>query len=111
MAGFRTFIKNTADSLNVAGFADNLEDGSVRIVCEGGKKNINRLIKDIKDNIPLFVLEDILVTYDDYIFGFKSFDWVGADITSEGMTLKIITLGLGHINEKLDRFIMEFEKE
>ncbi len=24
MAGFRTFIKNTADSLNVTGFADNL---------------------------------------------------------------------------------------
>jgi acylphosphatase len=35
MAGFRTFIKNTADSLNVNGFAENLEDGSVRVVCEG----------------------------------------------------------------------------
>ena len=35
MAGFRTFIKNTADSLNVKGFAENLEDGSVRVVCEG----------------------------------------------------------------------------
>ena len=35
MAGFRTFIKNTADSLNVKGFAENLEDGSVRVVWEG----------------------------------------------------------------------------
>ena len=35
MAGFRTFIKNTADSLNVKGFTENLEDGSVRVVCEG----------------------------------------------------------------------------
>ena len=35
MAGFRTFIKNTADSLNVKGFAENLEDGCVRVVCEG----------------------------------------------------------------------------
>jgi len=32
---FRTFIKNTADSFNVKGFAENLEDGSVRVVCEG----------------------------------------------------------------------------
>jgi len=28
MAGFRTFIKNIADSLNVKGFAENLADGS-----------------------------------------------------------------------------------
>jgi len=35
MAGFRTFIKNTADSLNVKGFTENLEDGCVRVVCEG----------------------------------------------------------------------------
>ena len=32
MAGFRTFIKNTADSFNVKGFVGNLEDGSVRVV-------------------------------------------------------------------------------
>jgi len=33
MAGIpRTFIKNTADSFNVKGFVENLEDGSVRVV-------------------------------------------------------------------------------
>jgi len=32
MAGLRTVIKNTADSFNVKGFAENLEDGSVRVV-------------------------------------------------------------------------------
>ena len=35
MAGFRTFIKNIADSLTVTGFAENQGDGSVKVVCEG----------------------------------------------------------------------------
>jgi len=37
--GFRTFIKNIADSLNLnlEGFAENLPDGDLKIVCEGEK--------------------------------------------------------------------------
>ena len=55
MAGFRTFIKNTADSLNVNGFAENLEDGSVRVVCEGEGEAIEGLINSVKQNSPSFV--------------------------------------------------------
>jgi acylphosphatase len=44
MAGFRTFIKNAADSLNVKGFADNLEDGSVKVVCEGKEEGIKEFV-------------------------------------------------------------------
>ncbi|MCW3129560.1 MAG: acylphosphatase [Methanophagales archaeon] len=44
MAGFRTFIKNIADSLNVKGFAENVEDGSVRVVCESEEDAIEGLI-------------------------------------------------------------------
>lgn len=44
MAGFRTFIKNTADSLSVTGFADNLPDGSVNIVCEGREEAMGEFI-------------------------------------------------------------------
>ncbi len=40
MAGFWTFIKNIADSPNVKGFAENLEDGSVKVVCEGEEEGI-----------------------------------------------------------------------
>lgn len=44
--GFRTFIKNIADSLNsnLEGFAENLPDGDLKIVCEGEK--------DIKQEDP-----------------------------------------------------------
>ena len=51
MAGFQTFIKNIADSLNVKGFAENLEDGGVKVVCESEEEGINELINSIKENI------------------------------------------------------------
>ena len=37
MVGFRTFIKNIADSLNLKGFSENLPDGDHKIVCEAEK--------------------------------------------------------------------------
>ena len=49
MAGFRTFIKNIADSVNVKGFAENLDDGSVKVVCEGEEEELNVLINLIKE--------------------------------------------------------------
>ncbi len=49
MAGFRTFIGNIADSLTVTGFAENQEDGSVKVVCEGEEEKIKELIKAIKE--------------------------------------------------------------
>ncbi|RJS77295.1 hypothetical protein CW713_10435 [Methanophagales archaeon] len=55
MAGFRTFIKNIADSLNVNGFAENVEDGSVRVVCEGEEDAIEGLINSVKESSPSFV--------------------------------------------------------
>jgi len=81
MAGFRTFIKNIADSLNVKGFAGNLEDGSVRVVCEGDKRDINELIRQIKENTPSFArIDDVSVEYEDYKGEFTSFERRGNDI-------------------------------
>ncbi len=81
MAGFRTFIKNIADSLNVKGFAGNLEDGSVRVVCEGEEEGITGLVKTIKQNPPSFArIDDVSVEYEDYKGEFTSFGRRGNDI-------------------------------
>ena len=58
MAGFRTFIKNIADSLNVKGFAENLDDESVKVVCEGEEEGINELINSTKENIFFYFLQN-----------------------------------------------------
>ncbi len=84
MAGFRTFIKNTADSLNVKGFAGNLEDGSVRVICEGEEEGITGLIRSVKENPPSFVsIEGMDVTYEDYRGEFSGFERRGADVPGE----------------------------
>ncbi|MEA2032198.1 MAG: acylphosphatase [Euryarchaeota archaeon] len=54
MAGFQTFIENKADSVNVTGFAENVEDGSVKVICEGEEEGINKLINSIKESPPSF---------------------------------------------------------
>jgi acylphosphatase len=81
MAGFRTFIKNIADSLNVKGFAENLEDGSVKVVCEGEEEGIKELINSIKENPPSFArIDDVSVESEDYKGEFTSFERRGNDI-------------------------------
>ena len=40
------------------GFAENLEDGSVRVICEGEEEGINELINSVKENIPSFAHVD-----------------------------------------------------
>ena len=84
MAGFRTFIKNTADSLNLKGFAENVEDGSVRLVCEGEEEGISELINLIKKSSPSFVrVEEVNAGYKEYKGEFSGFERRGADVPGE----------------------------
>nr|QNO53144.1 acylphosphatase [Methanosarcinales archaeon ANME-1 ERB6] len=84
MVGFRTVIKNTADSLNVKGFAENLEDGSVKVICEGEEEGINELINSIKEKTPSFAsIEEMNVAYEEYKGEFTGFERRGADVPKE----------------------------
>ncbi len=83
-AGFRTFIKNIADSLNLKGFAENLADGSARVVCEGEEGGIKELINAIKENTPSFArIDEVRVGYGDYKGEFTSFERRGEDVPKE----------------------------
>ena len=85
MAGFRTFIKTVADSLNVNGFAENEEDGNVKVVCEGEGEAIERLINSVKQNSPSFVrIEEVKAVYEDYKGEFSGFERRGVDVPGEG---------------------------
>ncbi len=84
MAGFQTFIKNIADSFNLSGFVENVEDGSVKVVCEGEEEAIEGLINSVKQNPPSFVrIEKVNVAYEDYKGEFSGFDRRGADVPGE----------------------------
>ena len=81
MAGFRTFVKNFADSLDIKGYAENLPDGRVRIVCEGEEKRIAELINSIKIKAPsLSKVEDLQTEYEEYVGEFADFERRGKDV-------------------------------
>ena len=84
MVGFRTFLKNLADSLHLTGYAKNLEDGSVNVVCEGEKNNIEELINEIRGKPPSFAsIVDISVEYADYTGEYVSFERTNGDVPKD----------------------------
>ena len=84
MVGFRTFIKNIADSLNLKGFAENLPDGDLKIVCEGEKDIITEFIEYTRQKSPSFAaIEHINVEYETYKGEFTTFERRGVDVLSE----------------------------
>ena len=105
MAGFRTFIKNIADSLNVTGFAENVEDGSVKVVCEGKEEGINELINSIKEKTPSFArIDDVSAEYEDYKGEFTSFERRGADIPQKA-TLNDLLGVMKSFDSKAERLV------
>jgi len=46
--GFRFFVKNAAISLNVTGWVRNLPDGTVEILANGSRDNLERFMHYIK---------------------------------------------------------------
>ena len=84
MVGFRTFLKNLADSLHITGYAKNMDDGSVNIVCESEKNNIEELINEIREKPPSFAsIVDISVEYADYVGEFISFERTNGDVPKD----------------------------
>ncbi|NQE05465.1 Acylphosphatase [ANME-1 cluster archaeon GoMg1] len=115
MVGFRTFIKNAADSFGLKGFAENLPDGDVKIVCEGEKDKITEFIDYIKQNTPSFAaIENITMEYESYRGEFTTFERRGTDVPrEEGEILTVLksfdakaekmVVILSAMNEKLGR--------
>ena len=100
IAGFRTFIKNIADSLNVTGFAENVEDGSVKVICEGEEEGINKLTNSIKESSPSFAsIEGMNVAYEEYKGEFTGFERRGADVPKEDK------------DEAMLRYMQSFDKK
>ena len=81
MAGFRTFIKNVADSLNVNGFAENEKDGSemVALMRSFDKKgevmigilgSMNETLKGVKgDTGTMLEKQDMMLEKQDETIG------------------------------------------
>jgi len=56
---FRSFTKSAADNLNISGWVKNLPDGSVEALATGAKKDIEKLISELKTGPPASKVDNI----------------------------------------------------
>jgi len=70
---YRSKVKEIADELGIVGGAENLEDGSVRIVAEGKKEKLADFITRIKIKNYLIDVQDVSVSFEEASGGFDEF--------------------------------------
>jgi len=82
-AGYRAFVRNTAKKLGLIGFAENMPDGTVNVVCEGEKKKIETLVNSIKIKTETINVEKIDAVFENATGEFKG----------KGFVVKVDDLG------------------
>ncbi len=78
-AGYRDYIDEVAFDAGINGWVKNLEDGTVKIVCEGTRKNIEEFIKNIKIHQYPIRVDDVIVEYFPANGEFKDFTIIRED--------------------------------
>jgi acylphosphatase len=73
-AGFRDFIDEVAFNLALNGNVKNLDDGTVRVICEGEETNIKELVEKINIKQYPISVEKIDATYKSPTREFKTFE-------------------------------------
>lgn len=54
--GFRATVRRAAQRLSITGTAENLEDGTVKLIVQGDKEQIEQLFKEIREELfPGFI--------------------------------------------------------
>lgn len=70
-AGYRALVIKLARKFRLEGTIENLPDGTVKVVCEGKKEDIEKLIESIKVKTETIEVEDIDVKYEELVGEFK----------------------------------------
>lgn len=71
---FRKHAQKEAQQLNLTGWAHNLIDGRVEILCEGEKENIEKFIEWCKKGPPLAKVDKIEIEHQAHKGEFKEFE-------------------------------------
>jgi len=73
IVGFRDKIRKIAKTLNITGQAENLGNGSIRIVCEGPESNIRKLLQLLNEENGLSNVRAIHPRFSDAWGSFRGF--------------------------------------
>jgi len=62
--GYRVFALREAMALGLAGFVANQSDGSVRVMAEGPRHDLEALVERLEDGPPAGWVDDVLVRWE-----------------------------------------------
>ena len=101
--GFRTFVEKEARSKGIKGYASNLADKSVLVVCEGEQAEISGLIDAIKSS-P-FNIVDMQKSHGEATGEFATFKRMGEDVPQEDATLGDVIKVLKSFDSKAEDLV------
>jgi acylphosphatase len=81
--GYRYFVRKVAWKNKISGQVGNLEDGTVKIICEGNENNIKNFLKLIDIKKPPIAVERIDVEFSKASGEFKGFRIVAGALEEE----------------------------
>nr|QNO52480.1 acylphosphatase [Methanosarcinales archaeon ANME-1 ERB6] len=101
--GYRDFVQDNARELGITGYVENLEDGNVKVVCEGKAAEINDFIRGIKVKKDFIEVVETSLEYGAPTGEFKVFKIKYGDVPEElGDRMGAALLYLGATNQKID---------
>jgi acylphosphatase len=72
--GFRYFVLNAARTAGLVGFVKNLRDGSVEILAEGPREELERFARDVSEGPRRGLVRDVQFTWAESTGEFESFE-------------------------------------
>ena len=101
--GYRDFVQDNARELGITGCVENLEDGNVKVVCEGKEAEINDFIRGIKVKKDFIEVVETSLEYGAPTGEFKVFKIKYGEVAEElGDRMGAALLYLGATNQKID---------
>jgi len=101
--GFRGFVIEQMKSLRLNGYADNLPDGTVEILCEGEKDRIEELITQVRETPPHFAQVELAEPeWQEYVGDLKEPERRGDDIPKKEATLGDVVNVLKSFDQKAE---------
>lgn len=71
---FRAFVQVNAQRLGLSGYVRNLHDGSVEVLAEGRKTQLDKLIEFLKTGPPHAVVREVTEEWSEYTGNFTDFN-------------------------------------
>ncbi len=75
--GFRYFLVRNAQALGLHGWVRNRDDGTVELVAEGSRRDLEQLLRAAREGPRMAGVADVEIDWSDAVGGLEPFDLTG----------------------------------